>query len=178
MLNRLYSLIAFALLAIAAPVSAADVWQQIPNTFNPATGATQPVWQVLKDQGNGTFAPLAASGSPATSITGTCSVAAASCAASLTGVAGSYTYVTGFQCTAAGATAALDVTATLAGVVTGTNNYTFVFPAGATVAATPLVVAFPVPVRSSALAGTITLTLPSGGTGNTNSTCSIQGYTQ
>lgn len=103
-------------------------------------------------------------------------VANASAAATLAAVGAKTNYVTGFQITAAGSTGALVVNATLTGLITGTQTYTFVFPAGVTAAATPLIVTFPYPVPASAVNTAITITLPAGGAGNTNAATSIQGF--
>lgn len=103
-------------------------------------------------------------------------VAAASAAASLPAVASKTNYVTGFQITAAGATAASVVSVTLTGLISGTATYTFVAPAGVTAQATPLIVSFPAPIPASAVNTAITVTCPSLGSGNTNATANIQGY--
>jgi len=103
-------------------------------------------------------------------------VANASAVATLAAVAAKTNYVTGFQLTASGATGALVVNATLAGLITGTQTFTFVFPAGVAVAAQPLSVAFPAPVPSSAVNTAITLTLPASGAGGTNAAANIQGF--
>lgn len=103
-------------------------------------------------------------------------VANASAVATLAGAAGVTTYITGFVITAAGATAASVVNATVVGLVGGTQTYTFVFPAGATVAATPLVVQFPKPVPASAVNTAIVVTLPAGGAGNTNAAVNATGF--
>ena len=100
----------------------------------------------------------------------------ANAVATLAAAAGKTTYITGFQVTAAGATAGLAVNVTVAGVVTGTLTYTFVFPAGAAVGAQPLVVEFPEPVPASAVNTAIVVTLPAGGAGNTNAAVAAQGF--
>jgi hypothetical protein len=105
-------------------------------------------------------------------------VAASSAAATLGAVAGRTNYITGFQLTAAGSTVALVVNATVTGLVTGTLTYTFVFPAGVTAQATPLIVNFDNPIPASAVNTAITVTLPSGGAGNTNAAANIQGFDQ
>ncbi len=110
-----------------------------------------------------------------TDITATATGGNASNAATLPGVAGKTTYITGFQVTASGATAGLDATVTVAGVISGTMNYTFTFPAGVLVAATPLIVNFARPVPASAVNTAIVVTLPAGGAGNTNASVSAQG---
>lgn len=111
---------------------------------------------------------------PITAASG--NVANGSAAATLAAAAGKFTYITGFQVTASGATGALAVSVTVVGVVTGTQTYTFVFPAGVAVAAQPLVVEFPEPVPSSAVNTAIVVTLPAGGAGNTNATVNAQGF--
>lgn len=114
---------------------------------------------------------------PGTSITSASgNVANASAVATLAGISGKTTWITGFQCSAAGATAASVVNLTVGGVVSGTMTYTFVFPAGATTAASPLVVNFASPVPASATNTAITVTLPAGGAGNTNASCAAQGF--
>ena len=102
-------------------------------------------------------------------------VAAATATATLAAATGVITYCTGFEVTAGGATAASVVTATLTDG-TWTKSYTFGFPAGAGVAALPLVVEFNPPLAASAENTAITLSVPSGGTGNTHSTASMEGF--
>jgi hypothetical protein len=100
----------------------------------------------------------------------------ANAVATLPAAAGKTTYISGFQLTASGATAGLAVTATVAGVLGGTLNYTFTFPAGALVPAQPLVVTFPEPLPSSAVNTAIVVTLPASGAGGTNATAAAQGF--
>lgn len=101
--------------------------------------------------------------------------AALQAAATLSGTNGKTTYITGFQITASGSTAALVVNATVTDG-TWTFTYTFTFPAGVAVAATPLIVQFPKPVAASATNTAITVTLPAGGAGNTNASVNAQGF--
>lgn len=113
----------------------------------------------------------------ATPITATsANVANASAVATLAAASTTVTYITGFQCTAAGSTSGLAVTVTVAGVVTATMNYTFTAPAGVLVPAPPLVVKFDPPVPASAANTTIVVTMPALGAGNTNATCVAQGF--
>lgn len=95
--------------------------------------------------------------------------------ATLAGVAGQTTWITGFECTASGATAASVVNLTITGLIGGTQTFTFVFPAGVTTAAQSLIVAFPTPVPASAANTAIVVSLPAGGSGNTNAACNAQG---
>lgn len=113
----------------------------------------------------------------ATPITGSSgNVANAVATATLAAVAGKTTYITGFEVTGAGATAGLPVSATVTGVVTGTLTYTAVAAAGALVANTPLLVAFPVAIPASAVNAAIAVTVPAFGLGNTHSTVVAHGY--
>lgn len=105
-------------------------------------------------------------------------VANAAAVATLAGAVGKSTWVTGFEITASGATAASVVTATLTGILGGTMSYTFVVPAGITTAATPLIVSFNPPLPSSAANTPIAINLPALGAGNTNAAVNIHGYTQ
>jgi hypothetical protein len=103
-------------------------------------------------------------------------VAAATAACTLAASAGHTTYITGFQMTAGGSTAAALVTCTLTGTITGTKSYTFAFPAGVAVGATPLNVVFNPPLPASAANTTIVASCPSGGAGNTNATMTADGF--
>ena len=100
----------------------------------------------------------------------------ASAAASIAAQPGMTAYVTGFQVTACGATAANAVTVALAGVAGGTLSYAFAYPAGATVAALNLVVSFYPALAASGLDTAISITLPPSGSGGTNAAVSIQGF--
>lgn len=103
-------------------------------------------------------------------------VANAAAVATLANAAAKTTYITGFQLTASGATVGLDVVATVAGLLGGTESFIFNFPAGALVGAAPLLVTFPTPLPASAVNTAIVVTLPAGGAGNTNAAASAQGY--
>ncbi len=103
-------------------------------------------------------------------------VANASAAATMPAVADKTNYLSGFQLTSAGATAAACVDATVTGLLGGTKTYTYCAPAGAAVGANPLQVDFYPPVPASAVNTAITVTLPALGAGNTNATANIQGY--
>lgn len=103
-------------------------------------------------------------------------VANASAAATIAAVALKTNYLTGFQITAGGATAAAVVSVTVTGLLGGTLTFTFGVPAGAGVPATPLVVTFPNPLPGSAVNTAIVVTCPALGAGNTNATANAQGY--
>lgn len=103
-------------------------------------------------------------------------VANASAVATLAGTAAKTTYITGFCLSASGATAGADVTATITGLLGGTKSYTFTFPVGAVVPATPINVQFSRPLPASAQNTAIVVTLPAGGVGNTNAAATAEGY--
>lgn len=98
--------------------------------------------------------------------------------ATLAGAGGKTTYISGFRCTGAGSTSGLAVNLTVAGVVTGTMTFTFVFPAGALVGAQPVAADFRPPLPASSTNTPIVVTLPAGGSGNTNASCSAWGVQQ
>jgi hypothetical protein len=91
-------------------------------------------------------------------------------------------YVTAIEAQATGSTSAAVVNVTLAGLnngagVSATALYPFVFPAGVTTAATPLTIMWNRPLAG--LPGTaVVLTLPAGGSGNTNASVNIHGCVQ
>jgi hypothetical protein len=103
-------------------------------------------------------------------------VANAAAVATLAAAVDKTTYITGFQLMALGATAALNVTATVTGLAGGTLSFDFTFPVGAAVAAAPLFVAFPFPLAASAKNTAIVVTLPAGGAGNTKAIANAQGF--
>lgn len=103
-------------------------------------------------------------------------VANATATATLAAASGKTTYITGFSVTASGATAAKVAQVTVTGCITGTKTYTFVFPAGATVAATPLVICFGKPVPASGVNTAIAVACPASGTGGTNCTVTAEGF--
>lgn len=105
-------------------------------------------------------------------------VAASAAVATLpAGGAAVTTYITGFEVTAGGATAAANVTVAITGT-TNTLSFTFTAPAGATLAAAPLIVAFPEPIPASAANTAIVVTVPSLGAGNTHATVTAHGFTR
>jgi hypothetical protein len=104
-------------------------------------------------------------------------VAAGTATATLAASATKNTYITGFQVTALGATAAANVDCTVSGLTGPTTfHYNFSFPAGATVPATPLIVSFPNPLISNAVNTAIVTSCPSGGAGNTYTSVVAQGF--
>lgn len=103
-------------------------------------------------------------------------VANAAAVATLPAVAGKTTYITGFEVTGAGATAAAVVGVTVAGVISGTMTYTHAAVAGATALNPQLLVRFGIPIPASAVNTAIVVTVPALGAGNTNSTVVAHGY--
>lgn len=104
-------------------------------------------------------------------------VAAASAVATLAGAAGKTTYITGFEVTGSGATAAAVVLVTVTGLIGGaTATYVLAVVAGATLGNTPLIVQFPKPIPASAENTAIVVTVPTLGAGNTNSAVVAHGY--
>lgn len=96
--------------------------------------------------------------------------------ATLPAAAGKTTEITGFTVTAAGATVGQAVTVVIGGVVGAPLNYTFVFPAGALLPATPLNVNFEPSLPASAPNQAITVTVPAGGAGNTSASVTATGF--
>lgn len=133
-----------------------------------------------RDMGDGTFAlvgalpPFPAGATPLCSSSG--NVANASAVATLTAAAGKTTYITGFEITGGGATAAALVQATLAGLLGGTATYIVGVVAGAALQNPGLSVQFSTPLPASAVNTAITLTVPALGAGNTNSAVVAHGF--
>ena len=103
-------------------------------------------------------------------------VANASAVATLAAASGKTTYLTGFQVTFAGATAASVVNVTVAGTTGGSLTYVVAVPAGVTAAGVPLVVNLSHPVPGSAVNTAITVTLPALGAGNTHAAVVALGF--
>lgn len=133
-------------------------------------------WKILAS-GAGIVSPVGAYPNTATPLTADSGNQANTVAtATLAGASGVTTYISGFIITASGSTAATVVTVTITGVISGTLHLTFVSPAGATTAATPLVVTFPYPIPASAQNTAIAVSLPALGAGNTNATVNAFGF--
>jgi len=109
-------------------------------------------------------------------IAGSGNKANASAAATLTGTSTTTVYITGFEITGSGATAALPVTVTVAGLLGGSQLYTYNFAAGVLVGNTPLIVQFDPPLPASAVNTAISVTCPASGSGGTNNTVVAHGY--
>lgn len=104
-------------------------------------------------------------------------VANATATATVPAVAGRTNYITGFEVTGAGATAASVVSFTITGLLGGTSTWSIVAPAGATTSIVPLTISFPIPVPASAVNTAIVASLPALGAGNTNAAVVLRGFT-
>jgi hypothetical protein len=101
-------------------------------------------------------------GSQTLPLTATATGTTVAFSATLTGTAGKFTYICGFVLTSGGTTAATIGNATVTGTVSGTMNFSYVFPStGQGI----LGVAFPSCIVASAPNTNIVVTLPSGGAG-------------
>lgn len=123
-------------------------------------------------------AALVLAGAPPTGslVSSSGNVANAAAVATLAAAAGKTTYISGFEITGGGATAASLVTATVVGLLGGTASYTIGVVAGATAPNSPLVVEFNPPIPASAPNTAIVVTVPALGAGSTNSTVVAHGY--
>lgn len=121
--------------------------------------------------------PLAADGSDATPVTaGSGNVANGVAAATIPAVAGKTAYITGFDITGAGATAALIVNPTLTGIISGTRTYVYGAVAGAALMNQNLSIRFHPPIPASAVNTAITASCPALGAGNLFSAAHAYGY--
>lgn len=109
-------------------------------------------------------------------VNGSGNVANASAVATLTGGATTTVYISGFQVTGSGSTAALPVACTVAGLLGGSQIYTYTFAAGVLVGNTPLIVAYDPPIPASAINTPISVTCAAGGAGNTRNSVVAYGF--
>jgi hypothetical protein len=109
-------------------------------------------------------------------IAGSGNVAAGTAAATLTGTATTTVYCTGFEITGSGATTGLPVIVTLVGLLGGTRSWIYTFEAGVLVGNKPLIVSFNPPLPASAINTVLTVSCPTGGSGNTNNAAVIHGF--
>lgn len=121
--------------------------------------------------------PHAAGATPVVASSGV--VANAAAAASIAAVADKTSYLSGFQCMALGVTTGpVTVQVTVAGLAGGTMTYLMTVQTGVAVAGNPypLNVAFDPPLKASAPAVPITVTMPALGAGNTTAITNAQGF--
>jgi hypothetical protein len=102
-------------------------------------------------------------------------VAAGTAAASLAAVAAKTNYLTGFEITGSGATAASVVLATITGLLGGTQSIVVPVPAGAAVGITPIIVKVDPPHPASAVNTAIAVSLPTLGAGNLHACVNVRG---
>lgn len=95
--------------------------------------------------------------------------------AAIAAQAGSLAVCSGFEITGAGATAGVDIVATLTGVVGGPLSYVISVPTGALTGISALVVEFSPPLVAAAANSAITINVPAFGAGNTNAASVIHG---
>lgn len=100
----------------------------------------------------------------------------ASAVATIPAVAAKTNYITGFTVTGSGATAALPVVVTIAGLAGGSITFSYGAALGALVTNQPLIVTFPAPIAASAVNTAITVTCPALGAGNTNNVVNAFGF--
>lgn len=104
-------------------------------------------------------------------------VAAATATATLAaGGATVMTYISGFEVTAGGATAAATVNVTVTGVIGGTMTYSFSAATGVDAPSPPLVVEFNPPLQASALNTAIVVSMPTLGAGNAHAAINAHGF--
>lgn len=101
-----------------------------------------------------------------------------SAVATLSGSASKTTYITGFECSAGGATAAAFVSVVVSGTISGSMTYRIAATNGSTFvpAPMPLVVEYPVPIPASATNTSIVVTMGATGAGGTNAVCNSHGF--
>lgn len=121
--------------------------------------------------------PVDSTGANATAVKASSgNVANASGVATLAAVAGKTTYISSFDVTGSGATAASVVSVTVAGLLGGTATYTVSVVAGVTAANNVLRIQFDPPLPASAVNTAIVVTCPALGAGNTNNAVNAYGY--
>lgn len=103
-------------------------------------------------------------------------VAAATATATLAGVAGKTTYLSGYLITNGGATVGAIVNGTITGLLGGTQTFNVTAATGITLGNTPISVSLNPPLPASAANTPIVVSVPSLGAGNTNSAVSAWGY--
>jgi hypothetical protein len=140
----------------------------------------------LKIQGPDTIGnvlPTTVAGVPANStiltpIIANATVANASISTGIPPNATKFSYLTGFQVTGMGATAATNVEFAVNNGSGTILHYEIAVPAGATTSIIPLVVTFNPPISSSAINTSIQCTMPAFGLGNTTASVAVQGFQQ
>ena len=123
-----------------------------------------------RDQHNAVAVPLAATSGAVAAATATATLAHNAAGDDLV-------YITGFEITGGGATAASVIAATVTGLVGNiTLTYEIPVPAGVTLGITPLVVEFPMPIPAKDTSTDIVVSAPSFGAGNTAACVNAHGF--
>jgi len=104
--------------------------------------------------------------------------AAAANNVTLPGAAAQTTFITGFEITGNGATAAGPIAVTVTGILGGTKTYVLEIPTIAGVAQVALVVEYARPIPASAVNTAIVVNVPSFGAGNTAAAVTAHGFQQ
>lgn len=115
-------------------------------------------------------------GGAAAQVNALASGANSAATATLAAATGKRTWLSGFQITGLGATAAGSASVTVAGLAGGSLQYVLAVPAGVSAGITPLVVAFAAPLAGSAPNTAITVTVGAFGAGNTAAVVTAQGF--
>jgi hypothetical protein len=123
-------------------------------------------------------APVASPGIGLTPQNSSNSAANAQFTLTFAAVANRTNFVTGFEVTYGGATAATSVVVTLSGVVGGTQSWLVAVPAVPASGVNSFVVEFTYPLQAAGPNTAMVLTVPAAGAGNTNATASMHGYLQ
>ena len=105
-------------------------------------------------------------------------VAAAVATATIPATAGRLNYITGFSVSGSGATTGLPVQITVTGLIGSTLTYIYTAANGVLASNLALIVDFPTPLPASALNTAIVVSCPSLGSGNTNNSVNVHGYTE
>lgn len=103
-------------------------------------------------------------------------VAAAVATATLPAVLNKMNYLSGFDVTSSGATAASVVSLTITGLLGGTRTYTYTAVAGVTLSNPALILYFDPPLQASGPNVAIVVSMPSLGAGNTNTCVNAEGF--
>jgi hypothetical protein len=93
-------------------------------------------------------------------------------------VVGQTNYVTGFELTVGGATAATSLVATMTNIQGGTQSWLVAVPATPASSVNPFTVEFTYPLKATATNTAVVFSFPAAGAGNTNVTGAIHGFTQ
>lgn len=154
-------------------------------TASPACAVTQNSINVLPDgvTPSGTLAnPVFTTPSVGSivQLTGQSLNLAATAGTAVLGAApGQTTYISGFEVTGTGATAASNIQVTITGALGATPLvYVVAVPAGVNTSITPLIVEFTIPIAAYQQNATITVNVPSFGIGNTNAAVVSHGFRQ